>query len=112
MLANLLRIAVLWELLWASGIALWLHDSARWPWGGAILAGLSTPLAVHGVIVAVGFAAALRHGGASVQHLSLLALGRMFALEFLASVRAFQCEMPWTARRALPGTSTPPASWR
>lgn len=107
MLANLLRIAVLWELLWAGGIALWLHESAGWPWGGAILAGLSTPLAVHAAIVAAGFAGALRHGGPAVPRLGGLALGRMFVLEFLASARAFQCEMPWTARRALPGATGP-----
>lgn len=107
MLANLLRTAVLWELLWAGGIALWLHESAGWPWAGAILAGLSTPLAVHAAMVATGFAAALRHGGTSVPRLGPLALGRMFALECLASARAFQCEMPWTPRRALPDATAP-----
>lgn len=107
MLANLLRIAVLWELLWAGGIALLLHDSAGWPWVGAVVAGLATPLTVHAGIVAAGFAGALRDGEPSVPSLSLQALGRMFVLEFLASVRAFQWEMPWTARRALPGSTGP-----
>jgi pimeloyl-ACP methyl ester carboxylesterase len=94
---------VLWELLWAIGITLGVREWLAWPWGAAILAGALSPLGVHAAILALGFARALSPGldGKRPPKLGAARLGRMFALEFVASVRAFQIEMPWTARRPL-----------
>ena len=105
MLARILRIALLWELAWAAGIAITLHQAADLPWGWAFLAGSVAPFGVHAAIVAVGFAGALRHAGGGAADIRLGAWGAMnaIALEFVASVRAFQFAMPLTPRRALPG---------
>ena len=105
MLARILRIALLWELAWVAGVAVGLHVAADLDWGWSLLAGAATPFAVHAAIVALGFAGALRHARAGPHGGRLGASGaaRAIALEFLASARAFQFEMPLTPRRVLPG---------
>lgn len=105
MLARILRVALLWELAWAVGVAFTLRQAAELPWGWSLLAGAATPFAVHAAIVAVGFGRALRYanGAAADGRLGAWGAARAIALEFATSVRAFQFEMPLTPRRALPG---------
>lgn len=105
MLARILRAVLAWELLWAVGIAFTLHEAARWSWTASAVAGLLSPLAVHAVIVTGGILGGLRPGAGAPAppRLSAMGFARAVALEFTASVRAFQMEMPLTPRRPLAG---------
>lgn len=100
MLARILRIVTAWELLWALGTGWGLHAGAGASWPIAALVGLATPASVHAGLLIAGFRRAL---GPEARILGLTGFARLVWGEFVASFRAFQCEMPWTPTRPLPG---------
>ena len=107
MIGRLLRIVIVWELLWAFGIALALHAFADWPWGTASAAGAGTPLGVHACLVALGFARGWSSGSPTPDRhrLGILGAARLYLGELTSSLVAFQVRMPWMETRPLPGVA-------